>query len=66
MSKIYFSVETSIGMESDQLLGNLQCRRTKGNEQEQKPAHQENCRQWVRHENWIPELIKINSQPPHS
>ena len=66
LPKISFSVEKSIVLEFDQLLGNLRCRRTMSNEQEQKDAHQENCRLWVRHENWIMELIEINGQLPHS
>ena len=53
-------------LEFDQLLGNLQCRRTMGSGKEQKVAHQENCFLCVRHENWIMELIEINGQLQHS
>ena len=49
----------------DQSLSNLLCSRTMGNEQEQKDAHQENCRLWVRHENWIPELTETSDQLQH-
>ena len=65
-AKNFLFVEKSIGVGFDQSLGNLLCPRTMGSEQEQKAAHQENYRLWVRHENWIPELVKISGQLPHS
>ena len=66
MSKISFSVEKSIKLESGQLLGNSQCQHTTGNEQEQRVAHPENYHLWVCHESWNLELIEINGQRPRS
>ena len=53
-------------MEFDQSLDNLLCPHIMGSEQEQKAAHQENCRLWVSREKWILELTEISDQLPHS
>ena len=40
----------------------LLCLHTRGSEQEQKAAHQGNCRLWVGREKWILELIETCDQ----